>query len=69
MTRLKTIDEITTNDFYYCYDMNLSKFLRNKGIRYFHKAKSVKDDKIYTMYVDNKILRNAVNEFNQMNKE
>lgn len=65
---MKTFNEITNKDFFYCYDVECSKFLKEKGIPYLIKAKSVKDNAVFTMYVRNKELNNALMEY-KLNKE
>lgn len=60
---MKTINELTNKDFFYCYDFECSKFLKEKGIPYLLKAKSVKDNKVFTMYIRNNELSNALMEY------
>ena len=42
--------ELTDKDFYYCYDRYTSNYLRSHGQHYLLKAKSIKDDCIFTVY-------------------
>ncbi len=60
---MKTFDEITNRDFFYCYDSKLTIFLTEKGIKYFLKARSVKDSKVFAMYKKNKELTLAIHEY------
>lgn len=60
---MKTINQLTNKDFFYCYDVECSKFLKEKGIPYLLKAKSIKDNKIFTMYIRNAELSNALLEY------
>ncbi|MCM3387343.1 hypothetical protein M3649_04240 [Ureibacillus chungkukjangi] len=62
---MKDIEEITTNDFFFCYDEALSTYLKSEGFRYFQKARSIKDNKIYTMYLHSKELHFAIKEWNK----
>lgn len=60
---MKNFNEITNKDFFYCYDAKCSNFLKEKGIPYLLKAKSVKDNKVFTMYIRNNELSNALLEY------
>ena len=42
--------ELTDKDFYYCYDRYTSNYLKSHGQHYLLKAKSIKDDCIFTVY-------------------
>lgn len=42
--------ELKSRDFYYCYDVRMSNYLNSKGIPYLIKAKSCKEDRIFTLY-------------------
>lgn len=66
---MKTFDEITNKDFFYCYNPKLHKFLEQNGIDYFLKAKSVKDNKIFTMYKKSKKLSNCIAKYKELNNE
>lgn len=55
--------QITNKDFFYCYDVECSNFLKDKGISYLLKAKSVKDNKTFTMYLRNTELNKALMEY------
>lgn len=41
---------MSNKDYYYIYDVNLSRYLSENGIRYILKARSIKDGRIFTMY-------------------
>lgn len=58
-----TNQRITDKDFYYCYDVNLSKHLKTQGILYVIKAKSIVDNKVFTMYQKSQKLYDAVELF------
>lgn len=45
-----TENSITTKDFYFCYTREISDLLKRHNISYILKAKSVRDDKIFTLY-------------------
>lgn len=36
--------------YFYCYNMNLSKYLYEKGFRYIHKAREIKTGNIFSCY-------------------
>lgn len=44
-------DDINSTDFYYCYSKSISDLLKKHDIYYILKAKSVRDDKIFTLYL------------------
>ncbi|HWJ80189.1 MAG TPA: hypothetical protein VNR61_19160 [Niallia sp.] len=60
---MKTFDEITNKDFFYCYDQSLTQFLTEQGIRYFLKARSMKDGKVFTMFKKNQELTLTIHEY------
>ncbi|MGF9975326.1 hypothetical protein [Viridibacillus arvi] len=43
-------NQLTIKNFFFCYDVKLSKFIKENNIPYFMKARSMKDNKIFTMY-------------------
>lgn len=57
------INELTQNDFYYCYDSNMSKFLKTKDVAYIFKAKNLKDGVIFTVYHRNRKLYEALKQY------
>lgn len=61
--------ELTNEDFHYCYSKRVSDFLSYKGIKYIKKGVNTKNDKIYSMYLKNSKLQNALNEYRQLNQE
>lgn len=67
---MKTFDEITNKDFFYCYNPSLSKFLEDNGFGYFLKAKSIKGDhKIFTMYKKSEELFKYIDMYKAQNNE
>lgn len=52
-------------DFFYCYNKNVSDFLRTKGVRFITVAKDLKTQKVFSLYVINKEFQAALNEYNQ----
>ncbi|MGI2326425.1 hypothetical protein [Planococcus sp. YIM B11945] len=63
---MKRIDEATSNDFFFCYTKNLSLFLKEQGIPYIIKAKSIKDDSnIFTLYAKGEQLQRALDKYNK----
>ena len=55
--------QLTNNDFFFCYTLELSKYLQQKKIRYILKAKSIKDDNVFTLYQKNDELQEALKEY------
>lgn len=66
---MKTFDEITNKDFFYCYNPKLHKFLEDNGIKYFLKAKSIKDGKIFTMYKKDDTLSHFLVKYKELNND
>ena len=60
--------KLTDKNFLYCYNDDLSKFLSGKGVSYITKARSIKDNKIFTMYQKNKELFQLINEYKLLSK-
>ncbi|MEK4628708.1 hypothetical protein MKZ17_10925 [Solibacillus sp. FSL R7-0682] len=48
------------NKFYYVYDVNLSKYIKSNGISYIIKARSIMDNRIFTMYERTDELMNLI---------
>ena len=53
-------------EFYYVYDKELHKHIKNHGIPYIIKARSIKDGGIFTMYHRTNELMNLINTWNDM---
>lgn len=56
---------IENKDLFYCYTKRLSLFLNSEGIKYIVKAKSIKDDSIFTLYQKSDELQKALDKFNK----
>lgn len=54
---------LTQDDFYFCYQADLSNYLKGKGIRYLLKSRSVKDSNIFTLYLKTEQLDQAIDEY------
>lgn len=54
---------ISKDDFFFCYTKSMSLFLREKGISYIFKGKSIKDSNIFTLYLKGEKLQNALDEY------
>lgn len=66
---MKRIDEATSNDFFFCYTKSLSLYLKEQGIPYIIKAKSIKDgDSIFTLYAKGEQLQSALDGFKRTQK-
>lgn len=44
------MNKLTNKDFYFCYDAKMSSFLKEQGVEYILKARSCKDNRIFTIY-------------------
>jgi len=53
----------TDKDFLYCYDKELSNYFKKHNLRYIVKAKSIKDDKIFTMWQKTDELYNLMRKY------
>lgn len=54
---------IKKEDFYYIYDYKLSLFLKERGIYYIVKGRSLTDDKIFSQYFRTNELMSAIREW------
>lgn len=53
------------NEYFYCYTKKLSLYLSSQGIHYIIKARSVKDNSIFTLYEKTNELQQALEQFNK----
>jgi 3-deoxy-D-manno-octulosonic acid (KDO) 8-phosphate synthase len=61
-------NQINSKSFFYCYDYNLTEFLRfTKGIDYIIKAKHPKTNRLFTMFYRTKELTEAIEEWKKIN--
>lgn len=60
---------MTERDFFFCYNPRLSAFLRYKGINYITKAVNPKNNLLFSLYIKNKELQRALNEYKTQKKE
>lgn len=58
-------EQLTNRDFLYCYSPRLYRHLKQCGIKYILKAKSIKDDKIFTLYYRSHELQKALESYEQ----
>lgn len=42
--------ELTHKDFFFCYTIELSNYLKQHGVDYLFKSRSIKDGSIFTLY-------------------
>lgn len=54
---------LTSKDFFYCYDRDLSKYLYERGFRYIHKAKEIRTNSIFSAYYITEQLSQALKEY------
>ena len=53
----------TDRDFFFCYTISMSMYLRERGFSYIFKAKSIKNNEIFTLYMKSPELQQALNEY------
>lgn len=52
-----------SNDFFFCYTKAVSDYLSQQGIYYILKAKSIKDNNVFTMYQKTDELYSVLQEY------
>lgn len=62
-------NQITDKDLFFCYTKKLSIYLKNRGFSYIFKAKSIKDDSVFTLYQMTPDLQQAVEQFTKITKQ
>jgi hypothetical protein len=55
--------KIDNKNLFYCYTRKLSSYLCSEGIEYILKARSIKDDSIFTLYQKSDELQQALDKF------
>lgn len=62
---MKNLDNLNLcdRDFYFAYTKSMSIYLKEQGISYIFKAKSIKNNEIFTLYLKTSKLQNALNEY------
>ncbi len=67
---MKNLDNLNLcdRDFYFCYTKSMSIYLKNSGISYIFKAKSIKNNETFTLYVKTSQLQKALDEYSSENK-
>lgn len=58
--------KLTTKDFFFCYTIELSKYLSQNGVPYIFKGRSIKDNSIFTLYQKTSELQDLLTEFKEM---
>ncbi|MBY0221961.1 hypothetical protein ABZ756_03125 [Mammaliicoccus sciuri] len=56
--------QLTSNDFFFCYTRILSEYLKENGIFYLLKAKSIRDGNTFTLYLKTDELQKVLKEYN-----
>lgn len=51
--------------YFFCYNPRLSEHFRKLGIKYILKAKSIKEDRIFTLYYKSNRLQQAIDSYNK----
>jgi len=54
------MNELSHKDFFFCYTLELSNYLKENGINYIFKSRSIKDGSIFTLYQKTDELRNLL---------
>lgn len=62
------LNELSKEDVFYCQNMNLSRYLYQKGFRYFVKGKDIKTDSIFSCYFRTPELSKALEDYKLNNK-
>lgn len=52
--------QLTDKDFLYCYDIGLYNHFKDNGLNYIIKAKSIKDNKTFTLWQKSNELYNIM---------
>ena len=54
---------LNTSDFFFCYTKELSDFLSQNDLYYIFKAKSIKDNSVFTLYEKSDRLQGLLDEY------
>lgn len=54
--------------YFFCYDMELAKFIKLKGVDYITRAKHYKSDKEFTLYLCNDYVDQLIEEYKSSRK-
>lgn len=57
------------NDFFFCYSLELSNFLRGKKIEFITIAQNPHTSKLFTLFPKSDRLNTAIQEYKQLNKQ
>lgn len=63
------MNKLTIDDFFQCYNKNLSFYLYNQGIRYITTCINPKTNKYYSLYQKSDELSNAIIEYKKLVNE
>lgn len=53
------------NEFFYCYNINVSKYLTSLGIKYILVAREPKSNKLFSLYPQTEELTQALLDYNK----
>ncbi|WP_219620074.1 DUF5659 domain-containing protein [Bacillus sp. T33-2] len=53
------------SDFFYCYNIQVSEYLKSKGFKFIHIAREPKSNKLYSLYLRTDELNTAIKEYNK----
>lgn len=57
------MENLKTEDLYFCYDRKLSDIFSENGIKYLVKAKSIKTNAVFTLYTKTEKVNKIMREF------
>lgn len=55
--------QLSDRDFFFVYKRSMSMYLKEKGFSYIFKAKSIKNDEVFTLYQKSPQLQKALDEY------
>ncbi len=57
---------LTDRDFFFCYTVSMSMYLKEQGFNYVFKAKSVKNGETFTLYQKSTQLQKALEQYEKI---
>ncbi|MGE6685340.1 hypothetical protein [Paenisporosarcina sp. NPDC076907] len=68
---MKNLDHLhlCDRDFYFAYTKSMSIYLKERGISYIFKAKSIKNGETFTLYLKTSQLQKALDEYKEISTE
>lgn len=56
------------SNYFFCYNINVSKFMTEKGIEYITVSQDLKTKKIFSLYFIDDVFQQAMNEYKAQSK-